>query len=244
MKKERKDLKILLLSFRDKGRMFSEELEGFSRSSGLEPKQFQILSALEVVPKRSDLEGIDGIMIGGSKWSVFQEVPNIAETKELLKEAHQKKIPILGICFGHQLLTVTFGGQVVRDEENEEFGTYDIILNQEGQEDPLFKGIPIHFPAICGHHDCVSKLPDTFINLASNNRCAYHAFRIKDVPIYGVQFHPEHTAESFKRIMDTVGRQYFSNDQKVDGIIGRITEAKHAGTIPTRFIERIVLREG
>jgi len=187
------------------------------------------------------LDEVDGIVIGGSKWSVFEDVPNLSATQEFLRAAGSRQVPVLGVCFGHQLLATTFGGEVMRDEANEEFGSYEVTLNETGKGDTLFAGLPEKFKAICGHHDAVSKLPEEADLLASSEKCPIHAFKLKNAPVYGVQFHPEHTAETFERVMRTVGRKYFSDSGKVDDIISRIDPAPHASSVLARFIDRIVL---
>lgn len=237
----RDQLVVLLLSFRDNDAQKRDDLNGFSRSSGLRAGQFRVLSAVERAPTVDDLDGVDAVMIGGSKWSVFEDVPNIGAAKSLLEEARHRGLPVLGVCFGHQLLAATFGGEVVRDEEHEEFGSFDVSLSAAGHDDPLFAGMSGSFKAICGHHDSVAVLPEGAVHLASSERCPNHAFRLGDDPIYGVQFHPEHTAESFREVMDTLGRRYFSDDDKVDQIISRIDDAPEASEVPARFIDRIVL---
>jgi GMP synthase (glutamine-hydrolysing) len=241
MSKDRADIKILLLGFRSDPARSADDLAGFSRSTGLSPRQFRTVSVVETSPEASMLDGVDGIMVGGSTWSVFEDVPNLTAAKGLLREARRRGLPIFGVCFGHQLIAASFGGEVVRDEPGEEFGSYDITLSEAGENDPLLSGLPSVFSAICGHHDRVSRMPDGAVMLASSELCGIHAIRFPDEPIYGVQFHPEHTAESFRRVMGTVGRKYFSDDEKVDAIIGRIVNAPLAGEVPARFVDRIIL---
>jgi len=102
-------------------------------------------------------------------------------------------IPILGICYGHQLLAKAFGGEVGPHPEGPEIGTVTIHLTERAKQDPLFKNTPNSFPAHATHQQSVLNLPENTVVLAANRHDPHHAIRIGE-QTWGVQFHPEFTA--------------------------------------------------
>ncbi|WP_456472708.1 GMP synthase subunit A [Methanocaldococcus sp.] len=126
-----------------------------------------------------DLKDANGIILSGG--------PDINKAKNCMDIALNAEVPILGICLGHQLIALAYGGEVGRAEA-EEYALTEIYVDEE---DDLFKGIPNKFKAWASHKDEVKKLPKDFIILAHSDICKVEAMKHKSKPIYGVQFHPE-----------------------------------------------------
>jgi anthranilate synthase component 2 len=109
----------------------------------------------------------------------------------------QDKIPILGICLGHQSIAQCFGGNVVR-AKNMMHGKTS-LMQREG-ECAIFKKMPEIFTATRYHSLIVEQknLPEVIIPTAySQDDHEIMALKIKDRPIYGVQFHPESIMSEF-----------------------------------------------
>lgn len=106
---------------------------------------------------------------------------------EVLKHIVENKIPLLGICYGHQLIASIFGGHVARRERAE----YGSSVLRIVKNDPLFYGTPETQRVWMSHRDAVEMLPLDFEVLASTDYSEVAAFKHKTLPIYGVQFHPE-----------------------------------------------------
>ncbi|HLD59431.1 MAG TPA: glutamine-hydrolyzing GMP synthase [Candidatus Bilamarchaeaceae archaeon] len=96
-------------------------------------------------------------------------------------------VPLLGICFGHQLLAHMFNGKVEKGD-SAEYGTCEIEIDDE---DILFKGVPKKLNAWVSHFDTIKLLPENFVGLAHSKTCQYEAIKHKENFIFGVQFHPE-----------------------------------------------------
>jgi GMP synthase (glutamine-hydrolysing) len=126
-------------------------------------------------------ENPKAIVIGGGPY--LDEIGNSAE---IIKEFY-KEIPILGICLGHQLLAKIFGGEV-RTAEIGEYADSEIFVDYE---DDILRGLGPSFRAWVSHKDEVSLLPKDFIKLAHSETCEIEAMAHRDLPLYGVQFHPE-----------------------------------------------------
>ncbi|MCS7160493.1 MAG: glutamine-hydrolyzing GMP synthase, partial [Gemmatales bacterium] len=96
-------------------------------------------------------------------------------------------VPILGICYGMQLLCQTLGGKVVPGAVREYGATPLRVL----QADPIFEGWPPESTVWMSHGDQVVEVSDDFLPLASTPNCPIAAVRHRNRPIYGLQFHPE-----------------------------------------------------
>jgi len=150
------------------------------------------------------LDDVAGVTIGGAGWSAFDEIPHYEAFLEVLREARRRRIPTLGICFGAQTLAHLYGGEVVLDDPRAEYGTIEISNEASAHEDPLFSGTPARFLAQSWHHDRISRLPPGAHPLAwSQDGAVLQAYRFDDEPVWGVQFHPERTAETFGRVLET-----------------------------------------
>ncbi len=182
--------RVILFQIRD-AKSGQIEYESFLRASKLSREQLIPVDMFAGAPSAAILEGVDGVIIAGSRFSVFEDVPHLAWLMETIRTAKEKRIPVLGVCFGAQLLATVFGGKVVRDEAREEFGTFDIACTDDALADILFADAPDCFPAQCAHHDRIVSLPPAAIVLASSDRCPVQAFVLPGTGIYGVQFHPE-----------------------------------------------------
>jgi GMP synthase (glutamine-hydrolysing) len=107
---------------------------------------------------------------------------------EWVRRAVDRKVPMLGVCFGHQILGEALGGRVERNPLGREIGTVQVERTREGGADPAFLGVPRIFRANATHRDAVVRLPPGATVLASN-RHGLQAFRVGSA--VAVQFHPE-----------------------------------------------------
>lgn len=131
--------------------------------------------------------GIAKIIISGGPKSVYSEPPNLG-TKICRDYVDGNiRLPLLGICYGHQMIAHEFGGKVEKGK-SAEYGTGEIDIDADGV---IFKGIPRRIKAWVSHFDQVVDLPGGFEALAHSETCAIEAMRHKERPIFGVQFHPE-----------------------------------------------------
>jgi GMP synthase (glutamine-hydrolysing) len=118
-----------------------------------------------------------------------------------LQTVRKSGIPVLGICFGHQILAHAFGGIVDFASNGRELGTLAIKKTDLADDDFLFDTLPEQFVVNESHAQSVLQLPPGSGRLATNHHSQNQAFRL-DAHIWGVQFHPEfskeHLQEYFK----------------------------------------------
>lgn len=176
-------------SLLDEGEDFED---WFIRGTGLSEDHF-ICSAVdqgEPLPASSE---IACAIVTGSPAYVTDLAPWNHVAADYLRTLHQEDKPILGVCYGHQLLAWAFGGEVGFHPGGREIGTVDVALTAQAKQDPLFASTPSAFAAQASHQQSVTKLPADAVLLASNAFEPHHAFRLGN-KTWGVQFHPEFSA--------------------------------------------------
>jgi len=129
-------------------------------------------------------KGAMGLVLGGSPRSMPEDLKSLGNLPTIIYDI---KIPVLGICLGHQFLGVSFGG-VVQRALRPEFGPARIYVDAE---DDILEGMGRSFVAWLSHNDELVRLPDELEALAHSRNCRIQAVKHRARPIYGVQFHPE-----------------------------------------------------
>lgn len=135
---------------------------------------------------------VQAVAIGGSLSSVYDEDAWIRRLETQVLRWIDNNVPLLGVCFGHQLIARVLGGRVERNPQGWELGTRTIELTEQGRSDPLFDGLTHVFSAMQTHQDAVIELPPGAESLAASSLCTYQSFRVGD-RIRTIQFHPEFT---------------------------------------------------
>jgi GMP synthase (glutamine-hydrolysing) len=150
------------------------------------------------------LTGISGIIISGGPRSVTE-----SGSPRVHPSILSMGVPILGICYGHQLLAATMPGGVVKPSYSREYGLAKLRLVPSAPVTaPLFLAVPDESHVWVSHGDSVEKLPDGFEVLGSTADCSVAAMAHPAKQIYGVQFHPEVTHSEFgQRILENFVRR-------------------------------------
>ncbi|MEP2771002.1 MAG: glutamine-hydrolyzing GMP synthase [Fulvivirga sp.] len=130
-------------------------------------------------------DDVKGVILSGSPCSVMQDdAPNVD------LEAYRKKVPVLGVCYGAQLMAKKNGGDVTPSKVRE-YGRAK--LSKVDQHNELMKEISIDSQVWMSHGDTITTLPDDFELIASTPSVQVAAYKIKDEQTFGIQFHPEVT---------------------------------------------------
>ncbi|MDD5251703.1 MAG: type 1 glutamine amidotransferase [Patescibacteria group bacterium] len=234
----RREVKLLLVQARHDQAMKIHEITCFETSGGLSDSQVKAHDLVEEPVLMSKLEGVHGIIIGGSgDYSVLDDVPNIASLEAVVREARQRGLPILGCSWGHQMLAKIFGGQVVHDLEHREVGTIEAWCTADATYDPLFSQMPERFLAQAGHKDRVSELPSGAVRLAASERCPTQAFTFPGTGIYGVQFHPELGREDLAMRLMYYKQAYVADVDSTDHLIGSLKDTPEAAMLVGRWVD-------
>jgi GMP synthase (glutamine-hydrolysing) len=153
----------------------------------------EIITPKELV-KIKQYHSIKGFILSGGPSTVtnsrFQRIP---------KEIFEKKIPVLGICYGLQLIAKLFGGKIKSSKKRREFGRAFLFKKKNSL---LTKKYLITKKTVwMSHQDAVVKLPKNFKSIASTQNSKLTIIEHSKKKIYGVQFHPEVThTENGKQI--------------------------------------------
>ena len=141
----------------------------------------------EIIPYTTDIEKIKSM---NPKGIIFTGGPNSAyleDSPKIAKEIFEIGVPILGICYGIQVMSHILGGNVRKGTNAEkEYGKTEITY----KESAIFEGISTNIVWM-SHTDLIDKLPEGFKSIAHTKDCPVAAMENTEKKLYGVQFHPE-----------------------------------------------------
>ena len=156
----------------------------------------------EIASYRTDLETIKamnlkGIILTGGPNSCY--APGAPTYK---KELFELGIPVLGLCYGAQLMNQVLGGKVERATV-QEYGRTEVAVNTAS---PLFEGVSGQTVCWMSHFDYISRMAPGFVSIGKTKDCPVAACECAEKKLYGIQFHPEvlHTPEGTKMIYNFV----------------------------------------
>ncbi len=144
-----------------------------------------------------DLDSYAAVVVLGGEMGALDDLehPWLAQVRKLLSQAVSRKMPVLAICLGAQLLAAATGGQVGQRRNGPEVGTLLVAKRDVAAEDLLLGPLPLTPDVMQFHEDEITSLPPSAQLLASSPKCENQAFRIGDWA-YGLQFHIETTTET------------------------------------------------
>lgn len=152
----------------------------------------------EIFPHHNGLETIlehnpKGIILSGGPMSVFEE-----DAPQIDKKIFELGIPILGICYGMQIVASKFGGEV-KQAKDREYGKAELVISKKSA---LFENISERSIVWMSHGAYITKSPEGFENIAESENSPICAFANEEKKFYGVQFHPEvaHSVEGAKML--------------------------------------------
>ena len=182
------------------------------------------------------LGAVAGVVIAGSHAMVTDDLDWSLALEAWVPELIQRQIPLLGICYGHQLLARAMGGKVGFHPQGIEIGTREIQLTPAAREDLLFSHMPWTFWGQTTHSQTVLALPPGGICLAQNEVEPHHAFRVGPMA-WGVQFHPEYTAPIMAAYVDEMKGVIRSENKNYGAIKAGVGETPKAAGLLPRFAQ-------
>lgn len=181
----------------------------------------------QALPSGAALDAFDGVLLTGSRLSVRDEQPWMAPLGRWAVQVAQT-LPVLGVCFGHQLIGEALGGRVEKNPSGREAGTITITLTDAGRRDPLFEGMPWDVVVQSSHSDVLVVPPPGAIRLAGNRSTIWQAFSFGE-RLRCVQFHPELRPE--------ISRDIFAHR----GVSAAVQDSEHGRALLTRW-DRVWVR--
>jgi len=179
-------------------------------------------------------ERLGGVIITGSHDMVTDKHPWSERIAIWIKEAVDRRIPVLGVCYGHQLLAHALGGTVGDNPRGKEFGTVAVRLRGQALADRLFEGLPEIFDAQACHSQSVLQLPAGATLLASSDMDPHHAFCVGNYA-WGVQFHPEFNAEVLQHYIRRFADDLAAQGSEVQRLLEGVRETPLSEGLLRRF---------
>jgi GMP synthase (glutamine-hydrolysing) len=178
---------------------------------------------------------LSGVIITGSPAMVTDKDAWMQVLIAWIPQVVERNIPLLGICFGHQLLAEAMGGHADYHPNGREMGTVSIQLTPEGKQDKLLGALPDDFLAHTTHAQTVIKLPANALRLAENSFEIHHAVRLGD-SAWGVQFHPEFSAEIMRAYVSEQTPSLLKEGHNVEELTAAVCHTDAANSLLKRFM--------
>jgi GMP synthase (glutamine-hydrolysing) len=197
--------------------------------------KIKIIDVLEN-EKLPNINSAKGFIITGSHSMVTQELPWSIKVEKYIRKISKRNIPLLGICYGHQLIAKALGGKSDFNKNGKEIGVVKIqtVFNN----DPLFKNFPKKFYAFETHYQTVVKRPYISRVLAKNKKDNYQSIKFGK-NIWGVQFHPEFDKDIMKEYIINQKEDLEKLNFKIEKLISNLQQCNISNKILTNF-EKIV----
>ncbi len=184
----------------------------------------------EVLPPA---QGFAGIIVTGSAASVTERAPWILRVEAYLERAVEQAHPVLGICFGHQLLGQALGGLVEKNPRGREMGTVKLRILVD---DPLLDRSIEPALAHATHVDSVTVLPPRAQILATTELEPHAAVRFGE-RAWGVQFHPEFDAQVMTEYVETRSQVLADEGRDPAALLAGIAATEAGSLVLRRFVE-------
>jgi GMP synthase (glutamine-hydrolysing) len=176
----------------------------------------------------------DRLILLGSEASTLDEHDWLKPEMDFIQNSIERGIPLLGICFGHQIIVHTvLGRKYVRRRSKPELGWPEIRILKKNK---LFQGISSHFFSYSFHFDEVIKSSALEI-LANSDECNIQAYKLKNKDVWGIQFHPEINIETDVQILRE-SASIFDWDN-VEEIIKKANDSDIGSQLLLNFINEI-----
>lgn len=188
--------------------------------------------------KLPDPAGLSGVIITGAHDMVTDGKDWSEQTGAWIPSVIEAGVPLLGICYGHQLIAHAMGGTVGFNPLGSEFGTVAVQLSEHSAKDPLFKGFPQRIRVHVSHAQSVLSLPPKSILLASSAKDPHQAFAMGDC-VWGVQFHPEFDADIVGTYIKECADDLSAEGLDPEHLLGTLEDTPHGEHLLKRFGEMV-----
>jgi GMP synthase (glutamine-hydrolysing) len=181
-----------------------------------------------------DPRSLAGVIVTGSSSMVTDREAWSERTGAWLGDAARADVPVLAICYGHQLLAEALGGRVGANPRGREIGTVEVRALASAGDDPLLAGLGEVFPAHATHVQSVLALPEGARHLAASDIDPHQAF-VWGRCAWGLQFHPEFDADVMRGYLDGRRDQVAAEGLDVDALRASVRDAPAGPRILRRF---------
>ena len=199
------------------------------------------ICAARGVPPPEDAAKFEGVVITGSVLSVYNNIPWLRDLRNFVSEAISRKIPVLGICFGHQLIADMYGGAVMGGGRGKELGMIPVDLTAGGMRDALYLNVDQRPYVMSSHGDVVSMVPRGATLLAKGDTYDVQSLAIGS-GVRTVQFHPEFDPDTFDALLEVNPPDYGDLVPLPSSPSWRVAVKRTGSKILRNFMEHFILR--
>lgn len=214
-------------------RQFGDFAQWFRRGLGLAPAQTRcarVDRGAQLPPPRS----VSGVVVTGSGAMVTDKLEWSETTARWLRRAIDADIPVLGVCYGHQLLAHALGGRVGYNPRGREMGSVRIERRPQSAQDALFGSAPAAFDAQATHLQTVLEPPREAVVLARSSLDACQAVRFAP-RAWGLQFHPEFGVREMRAYIRARDGALADEDFDVAAMLRQVRATPQARSALRRF---------
>jgi GMP synthase (glutamine-hydrolysing) len=180
---------------------------------------------------------VSGFVLTGSSSSVTERAPWMLAFEAYLRDCVARDVPILGVCFGHQILAQALGGLVEKNPNGREIGTREVLVLEA---DPVLADLGPRFTVNTTHVDSVTRLPPGARVLARTELEPHAAYALPG-RARGVQFHPEIDGDAMRSWVTLRRPLIEAEGLDADAILARSTDTPAGGAILRSFVRELVL---
>jgi len=181
-------------------------------------------------------ETLAAIVITGSSSMVSAREDWSERTAEWLGQAVQKGIPVLGVCYGHQLLAHALGGRVGLNPGGRQIGTVTAQRIDSAINDPLIGGLPQTFAAQTSHSEVVLELPPGAERVATSPLDNNFVIRFAE-NVWGVQFHPEFSGPVVSKYIQYRAEALREEGLNPERLLEKTTSTEEARSVLRKFVD-------
>jgi GMP synthase (glutamine-hydrolysing) len=209
----------------------------FARGLGISMNRCLVINPMigEPLP---DADAFRGAILTGSEAMLTDNPDWSRRTQDWLERILARDTPILGVCYGHQLLTQTLDGKVGWSPQGEEIGTVTVELTAQGRRDPLLASLPEQLMVQSSHSQSVLQLPPGARLLAYNSHDPVQGFAWGSNS-WGVQFHPEFDADISRTYIEDDREKLEAEKRDPDALLRAASDADYGGILLRNFADRL-----
>ena len=185
------------------------------------------------------VETYTAIIVTGSAAMVSHRADWSERAGAWLKDAVAQGVPLLAVCYGHQLLAHAMGGTVGPNPNGRHIGSREIRLTEDGTKDALLSDLPTRFLAQTSHVESVLALPDGAVKLAEIDTDTNYAYRIGD-NAWGLQFHPEFSADATRGYIRARSETLKSEGLDPDQLYEQVLDTPLVHALIKRFARLVI----
>lgn len=184
------------------------------------------------------IEGYHGVFLSGSPHGAYENIPWIRSEHELIQGLAEHRTPMLGVCFGSQILASALcGGEQVFRRSSCEVGYLNVRLTAACREDELMSGVADGVRMFIWHNDEVRHDHPDMRVFGATDLCPNQIWRFRDLPIWGIQGHPELYREQAVEVFRKNRQRLSQEGADVDRLIHDAEDAVEAKKLVANFID-------